>query len=123
MGDNQRIRQIQARRTKKAAFSFLHRIEMNHEDVCRHVEPFSGFAGLTVGNLNKAILKKWLIWLAGRKAIRRKKDGTTIEERKNLQNYQRLIIVHVLLLGTVIFSGKEFLVKLILLALAGLAVQ
>ena len=47
----------------------------------------------------------------------------TIEERKNLQNYQRLIIVHVLLLGTVIFSGKEFLVKLILLALAGLAVQ
>jgi len=54
-------------------------IEMNHEDVRRHVEPFPGFSGVTVGSLNKAILKKWLIWLAGRKTIRRKKDGTAIE--------------------------------------------
>jgi len=54
-------------------------IEMNHEDVRRHVAPFPGFTGLTVGNLNKAILKKWMIWLAGRKAILRKKDGTIIE--------------------------------------------
>jgi integrase len=54
-------------------------IEMNHDDVRRHVEPFSGFAGVTVGSLNKAILKKWLIWLAGRKTQRRKKDGTIIE--------------------------------------------
>ena len=54
-------------------------IEMNHEDIRRHVEPFSGFDGVTVGSLNKAILKKWLIWLAGRKIIRRKKDGTIIE--------------------------------------------
>ena len=54
-------------------------IEMNHDDVRRHVEPFSGFTGVTVGSLNKAILKKWLIWLAGRKTQRRKKDGTVIE--------------------------------------------
>jgi integrase len=54
-------------------------IKMNHDDVRRHVEPFSGFVGVTVGSLNKAILKKWLIWLAGRKTQRRKKDGTLIE--------------------------------------------
>ena len=54
-------------------------IEMNHEDVRRHVQPFEGFDGVTVGTLNKAILKKWMIWLAGRKIIHRKKDGTIIE--------------------------------------------
>jgi len=54
-------------------------IKMNHDDIRRHVEPFPDFAGLTVGNLTKAILKKWLIWLAGRKATRLKKDGTIIE--------------------------------------------
>ena len=54
-------------------------IEMNHADIRRHVEPFPGFAGITVGGLNKAVLKKWLIWLAGRKTQRRKKDGTVIE--------------------------------------------
>jgi integrase len=54
-------------------------IEMNHDDVRRHVEPFPGFSGVTVGSLNKAILKKWLIWLASRKTQRRKKDGTLIE--------------------------------------------
>jgi integrase len=52
---------------------------MNNADVRRHVEPFPGFSGVTVGSLNKAILKKWLIWLAGRKTQRRKKDGTVIE--------------------------------------------
>jgi integrase len=53
-------------------------IEMNHEDVRRHVEPFPEFSGLTVGDLNKATLKRWMIWLAGRKTMRRKKDGTVI---------------------------------------------
>jgi hypothetical protein len=48
-------------------------IEMNHEDVRRHVEPFPGFDGVTAESLNKAILKKWLIWLAGRKIICHKK--------------------------------------------------
>ena len=54
-------------------------IEMNHDDVRRHVAPFPGFDGVTVGSLNKAILKKWLIWLAGRKVQRRKKvDGVIV---------------------------------------------
>jgi len=51
---------------------------MNYDDVRRHVEPFPDIAGVTVGSLTKAILKKWLIWLAGRKATRQKKDGTII---------------------------------------------
>ena len=54
-------------------------IAMNHDDVRRHVQPFPGFEGVTVGNLNKAILKKWLIWLASRKTQRTKKDGTIVE--------------------------------------------
>jgi integrase len=54
-------------------------IEMNHDDVRRHVQPYPGFNGLTVGTLNKAVLKKYLIWLAGRKTQRRKKDGTIVE--------------------------------------------
>jgi integrase len=54
-------------------------IEMNHDDVRRHVQPFPGFNGVTVGTLNKAILKKYLIWLAGRKTQRRKKDGSIVE--------------------------------------------
>jgi len=54
-------------------------IQMNHDDVRRHVEPFPGFAGVTVGSLSKAILKKWLIWLASRKTQRRKKSGELIE--------------------------------------------
>jgi hypothetical protein len=35
-------------------------IQMNHDDVRRHVQPFPGFDGVTVGSLNKATLKKWL---------------------------------------------------------------
>ncbi|MDR2923402.1 MAG: hypothetical protein LBU85_08695 [Treponema sp.] len=50
-------------------------IQMNYDDVRHHVQPFPGFSGVTVGSLNKAILKQWMIWLARRKAIRRKKDG------------------------------------------------
>jgi len=57
-------------------------VKMNHDDVRRHVEPFTGFTGVTVGSLNKAILTKWLIWLANRRTIRRKKDGTITEGEK-----------------------------------------
>ena len=57
-------------------------IQMNHDDVRRHVEPYQDFDGVTVGSLNKAILKKYMIWLAGRKTQRRKKDGTIIEGKK-----------------------------------------
>ena len=53
---------------------------MNHEDIRRHVQPFSGFYGVTLGGLTKAHLKKWMIWLAGRRKTRTKKDGTIIDE-------------------------------------------
>jgi integrase len=51
-------------------------IEMNHDDIRRHVEPFPVFATMTVGELNKAALTKYLIWLAGRRKQYKKKDGT-----------------------------------------------
>jgi len=51
-------------------------IEMNHEDIRRHVQPYPGFEGITVGGLNKAILKKYLIWLAGRRKQTKMKNGT-----------------------------------------------
>jgi integrase len=51
-------------------------IEMNHEDIRRHVQPFPGFEGVTLGSLSKAILKSWMIWLAGRRKVRTLKDGT-----------------------------------------------
>ena len=52
----------------------------NFNDIHRHVEPFEGFEGVTVGSLTKAILKKWFIWLTGRRKTRTKKDGTVIDE-------------------------------------------
>jgi len=55
-------------------------LKMNHEDIRRHVVPFPDFEGVTVGSLTKAILKRWMIWLAGRRKTRVKKDGTTIDE-------------------------------------------
>jgi integrase len=51
-------------------------IQMNHEDIRRHVQPFPEFEGVTLGSLTKAILKKWMIWLAGRRKVRTMKDGT-----------------------------------------------
>jgi integrase len=51
-------------------------IQMNHDDIRRHVEPFIAFDKMTLGELNKAILKKYLIWLAGRKKQYCHKDGT-----------------------------------------------
>ena len=55
-------------------------LEMNHDDVRRHIVPFPDFDGVTVGSLTKALLKRWLIWLAGRRKTRMKKDGTIIDE-------------------------------------------
>jgi integrase len=58
----------------------LQYIENNHEDIRRHVAPYSGFSGVTVGTLTKPLLREWLIWLASRKAQYRKIDGTVIEK-------------------------------------------
>jgi len=58
----------------------LQYIENNHEDIRRHVEPYPGFAGTTVGTLTKPMLREWLIWLAARKSQYRKHDGTVIEK-------------------------------------------
>ena len=58
----------------------LQYIQNNHEDIRRHVEPYIGFSGVTVGTLSKSMLREWLIWLAARKTQYRKKDGTVIEK-------------------------------------------
>ena len=55
-------------------------LSMNHSDIRRHVETYSGFHGITVGSLTKAILKKWLIWLSSRRKTRTRKDGTIKDE-------------------------------------------
>ena len=54
-------------------------ISMNHDDVERHVTPFPGFAGVTLGGVTRKLLKEWLIWMSGRKVQRRRKDGTIAE--------------------------------------------
>ena len=36
-------------------------IKSFHADVRRHVQPFPNFLNLTVGTLNKAVLKKWYL--------------------------------------------------------------
>ncbi|GHU66329.1 hypothetical protein FACS189447_06960 [Spirochaetia bacterium] len=56
-------------------------IAMNHDDVQRHIAPFPGFAGVSVRGLTKALLKKWMIWLAGRNTLRRTKNGTISESK------------------------------------------
>ena len=58
----------------------LQYLENNHEDIRRHVAPYPGFFGVTVGTLTKPLLRDWLIWLAARKAQYRKIDGTVIEK-------------------------------------------
>jgi integrase len=39
-------------------------IKNNHEDIRRHVQPFPGFAGLTLGGLTRAIIRDWKLWAA-----------------------------------------------------------
>lgn len=56
-------------------------IAMNHDDVQRHISPFPGFDEVIVRGLTKAMLKKWMIWIAGRNTLRRKKDGTISEDK------------------------------------------
>ena len=54
-------------------------ISMNHDDVKRHVDPFPGFAGVTLGEVSRKHLKDWLIGMSSRKVQWRRKDGTIVE--------------------------------------------
>jgi len=75
------------RNVEKEALS-LDYIHNNHEDIRRHVSPYSEFNGVTVGTLTKPMLREWLIWLASRKSQYRKHDGTLIE-RENIISSRR----------------------------------
>jgi integrase len=52
---------------------------MNHDDVIRHISPFPDFQEIKLGEVNRKLLKKWLIWMAAKKVTHKKKDGTLIE--------------------------------------------
>ena len=54
-------------------------IQMNHDDVVRHIASFTDFHGITLGEVSRKLIKKWLIWMAGKKVVHIKKDGTRIE--------------------------------------------
>jgi len=41
-------------------------IQMNHEDVRRHVAPFQRLTGITLRELTPALIRDWLTWLAGK---------------------------------------------------------
>jgi hypothetical protein len=57
-------------------------IQMNHDDVDRHIAPFAGFQGVTLGGITRKLLKDWLIWMSDRKIRHRKKDGTYVEGKE-----------------------------------------
>jgi hypothetical protein len=42
-------------------------VNMNHENVRRHMAPFSGFQGITLQNLTPGIIRDWMTWAAGNK--------------------------------------------------------
>jgi integrase len=52
---------------------------MNHDDVLQHISSFPDFQGVRLGEINRRLLKKWLIWMAAKRVAHKKKDGTLIE--------------------------------------------
>ena len=54
-------------------------IQMNHDDVLRHVATYPDFQNISLEQLNRKLLKQWQIWMAGKKVTHIKKDGTSIE--------------------------------------------
>jgi hypothetical protein len=50
---------------------------MNHDVVERHIAPFPGFQSVTLEGLIRKLFKEWLIWMAGKKVVHKRKDGTT----------------------------------------------
>ena len=41
-------------------------IHMNHEDVRRHIASFPAFRGITLHALSPAMIRDWLVWMAGK---------------------------------------------------------
>ncbi|MDR3161149.1 MAG: hypothetical protein LBU28_05985, partial [Spirochaetaceae bacterium] len=39
-------------------------IKLHHEDVKRHIEPFPGFRGVTLGSLTAGKIRDWMTWAA-----------------------------------------------------------
>ena len=43
-------------------------VTMNHENVRRHMEPFTGFDGVTLRSLTAGIIRDWMTWMADKGA-------------------------------------------------------
>jgi hypothetical protein len=43
-------------------------VNLHHEDVRRHVEPFPGFRGITLHILTAGLIRDWMIWARGLQA-------------------------------------------------------
>jgi hypothetical protein len=41
-------------------------VRMNHEDVRRHIASFPGFKDITLRRLTPALIRDWLVWMAGK---------------------------------------------------------
>jgi integrase len=54
-------------------------VQMNHDDVLRHIATFPDFQNITIEDVNRKLLKKWLIWMSAKKVVYMKKDGTKVE--------------------------------------------
>ena len=70
---------IKYKRDVKKKPLFAYYIQMNHDDVVRHIASFPDFQGISLSDVSRKLLKKWLVWMAAKKVIHKKKDGTCTE--------------------------------------------
>jgi integrase len=63
-------------------------VKLHIDDIRRHIEPFKGFAGITIQDLTPAIVQDWQLWLADRKVtlMKRKTDDTARTGEKTLSS-------------------------------------
>jgi hypothetical protein len=63
-------------------------VKLHIDDIRRHIEPFEGFAGITIQDLTPALVQDWQLWLADRKVtlMKRKTDSTARAGEKTLSS-------------------------------------
>lgn len=54
-------------------------IKMNHSDIELHIASYPPFQEITIKNLTSGMIRDWLTWMAGKKVVFKKKDGTVRE--------------------------------------------
>ncbi|MDR2393025.1 MAG: site-specific integrase [Treponema sp.] len=61
-------------------------IKLNHEDVKRHIEPFSGFQRITLRTLTAGIIRDWMGWAAGR-GLSGRRINTVLQSMRGAVRY------------------------------------